>query len=55
MGAYMGALPDDPRLEAIAEAWPDASFIKTRGLGHRRIIHDKGVINDIVSFLDDAD
>ena len=40
--------------EEIAQAWPDAGFIKTRGLGHRRIIHDKKVISNIVKFLNDV-
>jgi len=39
----------------IADAWPRANFIKTRGLGHRRIIHDEEVINNIVSFLNETD
>jgi len=39
----------------IADAWPDVVFIKTRGLGHRRIIHDEVVINHIIKFLDDTD
>lgn len=38
--------------EKIAEAWPDAKFIKTRGLGHRRIIRDEGVIDHVIRFLD---
>jgi pimeloyl-ACP methyl ester carboxylesterase len=37
--------------EEIAEAWPASRFIKTTGLGHRRIIHDKEVIKHIVDFL----
>lgn len=40
--------------EEIALAWPDADFIKTVGLGHRRIIHDEKVISSIVNFLNDA-
>lgn len=40
--------------EEIARAWPGALFIKTKGLGHRRIIHDKAVINSIVNFINDA-
>jgi pimeloyl-ACP methyl ester carboxylesterase len=38
--------------EEIAQAWPDSRFIKTSGLGHRRIIHDKAVIKHIVDFLE---
>ena len=37
--------------EEIANAWPGAQFIKTKGLGHRRIIHDKQVIQHIITFL----
>ncbi|MDT8281629.1 MAG: alpha/beta hydrolase [Gammaproteobacteria bacterium] len=40
--------------EEIAAAWPDARFIKTKGLGHRRIIHDEAVIGNIITFLDDT-
>jgi len=40
--------------EEIAQAWPNAKFIKTKGLGHRRIIHDKNVIASIVDFFNDA-
>jgi len=39
--------------EEIADAWPEAKFIKTSGLGHRRIIHDDNVINHIIDFLTD--
>jgi len=38
--------------EEIAQAWPGAQFIKTSGLGHRRIIHDKQVVKHITHFLD---
>lgn len=40
--------------EEIALAWPGARFIKTRGLGHRRIIHDESVINNIIDFINDS-
>ncbi len=40
--------------EEITHAWPNAKFIKTKGLGHRRIIHDKEVISNIVKFLSDV-
>ena len=40
--------------EEIAGAWPDAKFIKTKGLCHRRIIHDKAVISNIMTSQDDA-
>ncbi len=39
--------------EEIAKAWPGAKFIKTSGLGHRRIIHDIDVIKHITDFLQD--
>jgi len=39
--------------EEVAEAWPGAEFIKTSGLGHRRIIHDREVIKHITDFLKD--
>jgi pimeloyl-ACP methyl ester carboxylesterase len=39
--------------EEVAEAWPGAEFIKTSGLGHRRIIHDRDVIKNITDFLKD--
>lgn len=40
--------------EQITQAWPGARFIKTRGLGHRRIIHDREVISNIVKFFNDV-
>lgn len=40
--------------EDIARAWPGAKFIKTKGLGHRRIIHDKEVVRNIVDFIGDV-
>lgn len=40
--------------EEIAHAWKGAEFIKTQGLGHRRIIRDKEVISSIIKFLKDA-
>jgi len=41
--------------EKIAMAWPGARFIKTEGLGHRRVIHDKTVIQNILKFLDETE
>lgn len=35
----------------VADAWPNAKFIKTSGLGHRRIIRDPGVIKTTVDFI----
>lgn len=40
--------------EEIANAWPGARFIKTSGLGHRRIMHNRDVIRSIVEFINDA-
>jgi len=37
--------------EKIAQTWPGAKFIKTKGLGHRRIIRDKHVIRETIRFL----
>jgi len=36
---------------AIAGAWPSARLLTTEGLGHRRIMHDAGVIAEAVAFL----
>lgn len=41
--------------EAIASAWPSARLLSTEGLGHRRILRDPGVIQEAVSFLQQAD
>jgi len=35
----------------VADAWPNARFIKTSGLGHRRIMRDRDVIKKTVDFL----
>ncbi|MBL4712341.1 MAG: alpha/beta hydrolase [Gammaproteobacteria bacterium] len=37
--------------EATAKVWPGAKFIKTKGLGHRRIIRDEYVIRETIRFL----
>jgi pimeloyl-ACP methyl ester carboxylesterase len=37
--------------EAVARAWPHASFLRTEGLGHRRILRDPKVIERVVRFL----
>ena len=37
--------------EAIAQAWDNAQFIKTSGLGHRRILRDADVIETSVAFI----
>ncbi len=38
---------------AIARAWPGAELVTTRGLGHRRIVHDPAVVARAVEFLSD--
>lgn len=37
--------------EAVARAWNDAKFIKTSGLGHRRILRDDFVIETTVGYI----
>jgi pimeloyl-ACP methyl ester carboxylesterase len=37
--------------EAVAGAWPRARFVRTEGLGHRRILRDPEVIGRVVDFL----
>ena len=37
--------------EAVARAWPRARFLRTEGLGHRRILRDPEVIDRVVRFL----
>jgi pimeloyl-ACP methyl ester carboxylesterase len=36
---------------AIVEAWPGSRLVSTSGLGHRRIVHDPGVVKEAVEFL----
>ncbi len=36
---------------ALARAWPDARFHATQGLGHRRILRDREVIERTIDFL----
>lgn len=38
--------------EAVARQWPGATFVTTRGLGHRRILRDPGVRRCVVEALD---
>ena len=40
--------------EAVARAWNDAKFIKTSGLGHRRILRDDFVIETTVAYIKEA-
>jgi pimeloyl-ACP methyl ester carboxylesterase len=37
---------------ALVHAWPGARLKTTEGLGHRRILRDKGVIEDVTQFID---
>lgn len=37
--------------QALASAWPEAEFVLTSGLGHRRIVRDKGVLARTIEFL----
>jgi len=39
------------RSKLIAEAWPESELVLTTGLGHRRILRDKTVINKVISFI----
>lgn len=39
---------------SVAEAWPGAELIISRGLGHQRILRDEDVKNVAVSFIDAA-
>ncbi len=36
---------------ALARAWPDARLLATQGLGHRRILRDRAVIQSTVDFI----
>ena len=36
---------------ALAQTWPDARFMQTKGLGHRRILRDKAVMAAAVDFI----
>jgi len=37
--------------EAIANAWPGAELVRTRGLGHRRILRDDASLRAVVRFV----
>lgn len=37
-----------------AEAWPDSRLMTTRGLGHRRILREPGVLAAVASFFEEA-
>ena len=36
---------------AVARAWPGAEFVRTTGLGHRRILRDPDVIARVTAFI----
>ena len=36
---------------ALARAWPDARLLRTAGLGHRAILRDAEVVQDVVDFI----
>jgi pimeloyl-ACP methyl ester carboxylesterase len=36
---------------ALAQAWPEAQFVRTAGLGHRRILRDPEVIARVAAFI----
>jgi pimeloyl-ACP methyl ester carboxylesterase len=36
---------------AVADAWPGAELVTTRGLGHGRVLKDRGVVARAVAFL----
>jgi len=38
---------------ALARAWPDARLLRTEGLGHRAILRDAGVVQDVIDFITD--
>ena len=35
----------------VSQAWPNARLIETVGLGHRRILRDKSVVQQTVNFM----
>jgi len=37
----------------LARAWPGARYLATHGLGHRGVLRDAGVVQDVVDFIDD--
>lgn len=36
---------------AVSQAWPGSRFVKTRGLGHHRILRDKATIKTVADFI----
>jgi len=50
---------DDPHVDweiarAITGAAPNATLVTTHGLGHHRILRDRGVVDRVVDFVDDT-
>lgn len=37
--------------QAVAQAWPGARLLATRGLGHRRVLRDAAVLSQVAGFL----
>jgi len=37
--------------DALANAWPGAQFVRTAGLGHRRILRDPDVLARVTAFI----
>ena len=37
--------------KAVAEAWPGATFVATKGLGHRRMLKSDEIIEETIGFL----
>ncbi len=37
--------------ETLARAWPGAEFVRTRGLGHRRVLRDPEVVAWVIRFI----
>ena len=37
--------------ELLHQSWPNSVLKKTKGLGHRRILYNAQVIEDVVNFL----
>ena len=35
----------------LKQAWPESTFLKTQGLGHRRILKDSQVVDEIIQFI----
>jgi pimeloyl-ACP methyl ester carboxylesterase len=40
--------------EALARAWPGAAWVRTQGLGHRRILRDPDVVARVTAFMTES-